>query len=93
MKTQIVRFVLGSALGIAFTLAAGQATFADTRADCQRRLEADRAKIDNDSARRGEHSRQVDKDVARMDSDRSWCRNHHADWDHSRFDVGIYFKK
>jgi hypothetical protein len=27
-----------------------------------------------------------------MDSDRQWCRDHHADWDHSRFDIGIYFR-
>jgi hypothetical protein len=93
MKTKIVRVVLGSALGIAFTLAAGQIASADSKADCERRLEADRARIDNDAARHGEHSRQVDKDISRMDSDRSWCRNHHTDWDHSRFDVGIYFKK
>jgi hypothetical protein len=92
MKTQIVRVVLGSALGIAFTLSAGQIASADGKADCERRLEADRARIDSDAAKHGEHSRQVSKDVARMDSDRSWCRDHHADWDHSRFDVGIYIK-
>jgi hypothetical protein len=27
-----------------------------------------------------------------MNSDRQWCRDHHSDWDHSRFDVGIYFR-
>jgi hypothetical protein len=26
-----------------------------------------------------------------MDADRQWCRDHKADWDHSMFDVGIYF--
>jgi hypothetical protein len=26
-----------------------------------------------------------------MDQDRQWCRDHHSDWDHTRFDVGIYF--
>jgi hypothetical protein len=25
-------------------------------------------------------------------NDRQWCRDHHADWDHSKFDVGIYIK-
>jgi hypothetical protein len=64
----------------------------DWNNDCRQRLEADRARIDHDSARHGEHSRQVDHDVAKMDTDRQWCRDHHADWDHSRFDVGIYFR-
>jgi hypothetical protein len=64
----------------------------DWGTDCQRRLEADRARIDHDVARHGEHSHQVDKDVARMDSDRQWCRDHKADWDHTRFDVGIYLR-
>jgi hypothetical protein len=27
-----------------------------------------------------------------MDSDRQWCRDHKAEWDHNRFDVGIYFR-
>ena len=45
-----------------------------------------------DSARYGEHSRQVDRDVQRMDDNRKWCRNHKADWDHGRFDIGIYFR-
>lgn len=95
MKKQIVRIALGTALAIAFTLSAGYPTFGDRdrNADCHRRLEADRARIDHDSARHGEHSRQVDKDVARMDNDRRWCRDHHADWDHSRFDIGIYLKR
>ena len=93
MKKQMIRVVLGSALAMVFTLSAGQATFGDRdwRDSCHKRLEADRARIDRDSARRGEHSRQVDNDVAKMDSDRQWCRDHHADYDHSRFDVGIYF--
>ena len=45
------------------------------------------------SSRHGEHSRQVDSDVAKMDSDRQWCRDHKADWDHDRFDIGVYFHK
>jgi hypothetical protein len=92
MKKPIIRLALGAALAIAFTLSAGQATFGDSNADCAKRLEADRARIDRDAAKHGEHSRQVDNDVARMNSDRSWCRDHKADWDHTRFDVGIYFK-
>jgi hypothetical protein len=42
--------------------------------------------------RHGNDSPQVNRDVNRMDSDRQWCRDHHSDWDHSRFDVGIYFR-
>lgn len=93
MKKRMIQVALGSALALAFTLSTGIATFGDRdwRDDCHRRLEADRARIDHDAARHGEHSRQVDHDVARMDNDRQWCRDHHADWDHSRFDVGIYF--
>jgi hypothetical protein len=59
---------------------------------CHQRLENDRARIDHDAARHGDHSRQVDHDVDRMNADRQWCRDHHSDWDHSRFDVGIYFR-
>jgi hypothetical protein len=55
-------------------------------------LEADRARIDRDSARHGERSSQVGRDVDKLEADRRWCRDHHADWDHSRFDVGIYLK-
>jgi hypothetical protein len=93
-KSKIIRVVLGSALAMAITLPIGQATFGDRdwNPDCHKRLESDRARIDKDAARHGEHSRQVDSDVNRLDADRQWCRNHHADWDHSRFDVGIYFR-
>jgi hypothetical protein len=59
---------------------------------CHQRLENDRARIDRDAARHGNGSRQVDYDVNRMNSDRQWCRDHHSDWDHTRFDVGIYFR-
>ena len=64
----------------------------DWKEDCHRRLEADRARIDRDSNRHGEHSRQVDNDVAKMDEDRRWCKDHKADWDHEHFDIGIYFR-
>lgn len=94
MKKQIIRLILGSALAMAVTLPVGQATFADRDwgPDCGRRLEADRARIDRDAAKHGEHSRQVDRDIDRLDADRQWCRDHHAEWDHSKFDVGIYIK-
>lgn len=92
MKKQIVRLAVGSALAIAFTLSAAHVTLGDVAADCHRKLEADRARIDNDAAKHGQDSPKVQRDVGRMDSDRNWCREHHADWDHSRFDVGIYIK-
>jgi hypothetical protein len=59
---------------------------------CHQRLENDKARIDHDAARHGNDSSQVRHDVDRMNSDRQWCKDHHSDWDHSRFDVGIYFR-
>jgi hypothetical protein len=72
--------------------ASGARAERDWKEGCRQRLESDRAKIDRDAARFGEHSRQVDRDVAKMDATRQWCANHHAEWDHTRFDVGIYFR-
>jgi|HubBroStandDraft_1064217.scaffolds.fasta_scaffold1107083_1 hypothetical protein len=89
------RMILTSVLAGGLLLAVGGTARADRdwRADCSRRLDADRAKIDRDASRHGEHSRQVDNDVAKMDSDRQWCRDHKADWDHDRFDIGLYIHK
>jgi len=92
MKKQIVRLALSTALAAGLTLSVAHATFGDPRSDCEKRLDADRARIDRDAAKHGDHSPQVDHDVARMDDDRSWCRSHNADWDHTKFDVGIYIK-
>ncbi len=94
MKIRGMRLAMGTVAAILFTLPVGRATFGDRdwSDDCHKRLEADRARIDRDSARHGEHSRQVDRDVDRLETDRQWCRDHHAEWDHSRFDVGIYLK-
>ena len=94
MKNNLVRVLLGTSVAILFTLPVGQATFGDRdwSGSCHSRLEADRARIDRDSARHGEHSRQVDRDVDKLEADRNWCKSHHADWDHSRFDVGIYLR-
>lgn len=92
MKRYITRIALASALAMAFTLAMGHATFGDPNNDCHNRLENDRARIDRDAQRHGEHSPQVNRDIDRMDSDRGWCRDHHSDWDHSRMDIGIYVR-
>jgi hypothetical protein len=87
------RLLLSTVLAGGLLLAMGTNAKADNRNDCNRRLEADRARIDRDASRFGEHSRQVDRDVARMDQDRNWCKERKSDWDHDRFDVGIYFRR
>jgi hypothetical protein len=89
----VSRMILTGALAGGFVLAFSGTARADKdwKDDCQRRLEADRARIDRDASRHGEHSRQVDNDVARMNTTRQWCRDHKADWDHDHFDIGIYF--
>jgi hypothetical protein len=87
------RLLLSTVLAGGLMLAMGTTAKADYRNDCNRRLEADRARIDRDASHFGDHSRQVDHDVAKMDQDRSWCKEHKADWDHDRFDVGIYFRR
>ena len=88
------RIALTAALVGGLTLAIGLPARADRdwKDSCRQRLEADRARIDRDVARHGEHSRQVDNDVAKMDATRQWCRDHHAEWDHDRFDIGVYFR-
>ncbi len=90
MKKRFITLVFGSALALMVSLPAGQVAFGDDAAACHNRLQKDKARIDHDSAKYGEHSHRVDQDVDRLESDRPWCRNHHADWDHSLFDVGIY---
>jgi hypothetical protein len=88
-----MRFVLAGALAISFTLPLASTARADHwNDDCHKRLENDKARIDHDAAKYGDHSRKVDNDVAKLDNDRNWCRGHHADWDHSMFDVGIYVR-
>ena len=95
MKGKLVKLVLGSALAVTFTLPMGHVTFADKDSsdECHRKLEADRSRIDRDVAKHGENDRMVDRDRERLESDRQWCRDHRADWDHSKFDVGVYIKR
>jgi hypothetical protein len=93
-KNLWTRIILTTALAGGLALAVGapinaQPDYSDA---CHQRLENDRARIDHDAARHGNGSPQVNRDVDRMNSDRQWCRDHHSDWDHSRFDVGIYFR-
>ena len=86
------KMVLTTALAGGMLMAVGGSALADRdwSADCHQRLEADRARIDHDAARFGDHSPAVARDVARMDRTRQWCRDHKADWDHDHFDTGIY---
>jgi hypothetical protein len=96
MKTTkfLSRILLTTALAGGLALAVGSSLSAepDYGDACHQRLENDKARIDHDAARHGNDSPQVHHDVDRMENDRAWCRNHHADWDHTRFDVGIYIR-
>lgn len=60
--------------------------------DCNQRLENARVKLDADIHRHGERSPQADRDRDRLENARAWCRDHHADWDHSKFDIKLYLK-
>jgi len=62
----------------------------DDRDECNRRLEADRVKLDRDISHHGEHSHQADRDRDKIEDDRKWCRDHKADWDHDRYDKDDY---
>ena len=92
-KKLLSRMVLTGALasGLVFAFSSPARADKDWKEDCHHRLEADRARIDRDVSRHGEHSRQVDHDVDRMNATRQWCRDHKSDWDHDHFDIGIYF--
>jgi hypothetical protein len=84
------RIALSTALAGGLMLGTFGVARADDRDDCNRRLEADRARIDRDIARHGEHSHQADRDRDKMEADRHWCRDHKSDWDHDRFDKDDY---
>jgi hypothetical protein len=85
------RIILTTALGSGLLLASAAVPARadrDWSGDCHKRLEEARAKLDRDIARHGERSREVERDRDRMEDARRWCRDHHADWDHDRFDEG-----
>jgi len=90
--TNIIRYALMGALAVGITLPVASSARADVNADCRARLQAQKDKIDRDAAKYGEHSAKVDHDVAKLDQERKWCRDHKAEWDHSLFDVGIYVR-
>jgi hypothetical protein len=91
--TKPIRFVLMGALAMGLTLPVCGIASANDADACHQRLQNAKDKIDRDAAKYGEHSRQVDHDVAKLDDERAWCREHKADWDHNMFDVGIYVRK
>jgi hypothetical protein len=92
MTKHIIRYALMGALAVGMTLPVASSARADVNSDCRARLQAQKDKIDRDAAKYGEHSAKVDHDVAKLDEERQWCRDHKADWDHSMFDVGIYVR-
>lgn len=91
-KHKHLRFTLAAALalGLSLPLCASARADHDWRDECHQRLEHAKEKVDRDAARHGNDSPQVRHDLDRLDQERHWCREHHADWDHNEFDVGIY---
>jgi len=87
-----IRLILSIAMVGGLLLGFGTSSLADGdhREACARRLESDRTRIDSDVIRYGDSSRQVGRDITRMDKSRRWCRDHRADWDHARFDLSFY---
>jgi hypothetical protein len=95
MKSNIVNIILGSALAVGLTLPVGIpiSTDKDWGASCRSRLERAKAKLDHDVARHPPDSRQTDRDRDELENARPWCRDHHAGWDHDRFDIGICLRQ
>ena len=85
------KLALSAVLGCGLMLAAGTPARADRdyNEDCHKRLDNDRARVERDSTRFGQNSSQVRRDEERMEQTRQWCRSHHADWDHDRYDKGV----
>ena len=92
MHTPFIRYITLGALAVGLTLPMAGTARADhdSREECRERLQAQKAKIDRDRDKYGEHSAKVEHDVGKLEQERQWCRGHKADWDHNFFDVGIY---
>ncbi len=90
----LVRIVISGIFAGALLVAAGKPALAerDWGPGCRDRIENARAKVDRDIARHGENSREANRDRDRLEDARRWCRNHHADWDHTHFDFGVYIR-
>lgn len=95
LNARFARMTLKGALCASLLLALGGPILADKDygSACHDRLNSDKIRIDRDAMHFGERSKQVQHDVDKMEADRSWCRSHHAEWDHATFDVGIYLHK
>jgi hypothetical protein len=93
-KKHLIQVVLTGVFAAGLLFVTGKPAFADKDwgPNCRDRLESARARIDRDVARHGENSRQVRSDQDKLEDARRWCRDHHADWDHTRFDVGVYLR-
>ena len=94
-KQFLGRVILTAALGAGLLLGSAAVPAhadRDWANDCHRRLEGARARLDHDVARFGQHDRRVERDRDKLEDARRWCRDHHADWDHNRFDVGVYVR-
>lgn len=87
-----LRFALAAALalGLSLPMCATARADHDWRDECHQRLQQAKDKVDRDAARYGNDSPKVRHDVDKLEDQRQWCRDHHADWDHNAFDVGIY---
>ncbi len=94
VKRYLARFVMTGVFAASSLLTIAAPTFAekDWGPSCRDRLESARARIDRDVARHGANSHQVRNDQDRLEDARHWCRDHHADWDHTRFDIGVYLR-
>lgn len=89
-KKHLIRFILTGR--VHSSLWANPPLQRDWGGSCRDRLESARARIVRDIARHGENSHQVRNDQERLENVRRWCRDHHGDWDHARFDVGLYIR-
>ena len=88
----IVTAVLGGGLLLGSAAVPARAD-RDYRNDCRKRMEDAKVRLDRDVARFGERNRRVERDRDRLEDTRRWCRDHHADWDHDRFDGGVYLRR
>ncbi len=88
-RKHLSQLVLSMALASGLLLAAGVPQASADRDDkgaCDSRLRGARERLDSDIAHHGDHSKQAERDRARLEQARRWCRDHHADWDHDKYD-------